>query len=96
MPPPNVHRPKPIADMTKNELRDALDEHGVRHFRLKRPELVARLEQAESEMGAMSALDRLARTVGVSSEALVAELGTGVLAFVVPAELLPTIASYAA
>ena len=85
-----------VATLIQNELARRDNVVRIRILRIVIDEMIAAAEQDETPLAdEASALDRLSHVVGVSSEALVGDLGIGVLAFTVPPELFRTIACFA-
>ena len=68
----------PVADMTNNQLRAALNEHGVRYGRMKRRAMMDTLEPLEASP---SGRVRISRKLRVPAEVLEAEVGVGLVAF---------------
>jgi hypothetical protein len=68
----------PVADMPNNQLRAALNEHGVRYGRMKRRAMMDTLEPLEASP---SGRVRISRKLRVPAEVLEAEVGVGLVAF---------------
>ena len=64
--------------MTNNQLRAALNEHGVRYGRMKRRAMMDTLEPLEASP---SGRVRISRKLRVPAEVLEAEVGVGLVAF---------------